>query len=365
MMMRRAGPAPRDPMHDIVHRPCAQDPSRHRRPDRCARPGARLVLAGLVAAAAWGATAPGPREQRVSSGALEALLTAEPGQVALDRDVLLTLRVASPTGLVATLPPLDDRLAGFRVNGAFAREPQTAGGRTTREFCYRLTPQVAAEYRLAPLAVVWTDPARPDRPPVWLATRPMVFEVLPLDGPPAGHPCPPRPPVWIRPSGRALAAAAALAALAVALLWTLLRYGRRLQRAVQRRRMSPRDRALAELADLNARNLVAQGRFMEFFIAVSAIVRRYIERAHGIRAPEQTTEEFLDAVSRDPRFRPEVLGALRRFLETADQVKFAAYHPAPDVADRAFATASDYVRTDDLAQQSADRPDADPREGRR
>jgi hypothetical protein len=77
------------------------------------------------------------------------------------------------------------------------------------------------------------------------------------------------------------------------------------------------------------------------------IVRRYIGRAHSIRAPEQTTEEFLLAASRNPQFRLEVLGKLRAFLQTADLVKFAEYRPESASVDQALGTAKDYVETDE------------------
>ena len=83
-------------------------------------------------------------------------------------------------------------------------------------------------------------------------------------------------------------------------------------------------------------------------------MRRYIERAHSIRAPEQTTEEFLLAAAHNPQFRPEVLGKLRAFLQTADLVKFAEYRPESVAVDRAFGTARDYVETDE--RTTDDRP---------
>jgi hypothetical protein len=42
-----------------------------------------------------------------------------------------------------------------------------------------------------------------------------------------------------------------------------------------------------------AENLPARGAFKEFYLRLTGIVRQYIEGTTGIRAPEQTTEEFL------------------------------------------------------------------------
>ena len=57
------------------------------------------------------------------------------------------------------------------------------------------------------------------------------------------------------------------------------------------------------------------------------IVRRYIERSTGVRAPEQTTEEFLREVNDNNLFPHETNARLGAFLESADLVKFAGYQP--------------------------------------
>jgi hypothetical protein len=62
-------------------------------------------------------------------------------------------------------------------------------------------------------------------------------------------------------------------------------------------------------------------------VELTGLVRRYIERTQGIRAPEQTTQEFLAEIARRPDFPREEARRLRDFLESADLVKFAAYEP--------------------------------------
>jgi hypothetical protein len=72
-----------------------------------------------------------------------------------------------------------------------------------------------------------------------------------------------------------------------------------------------------------------------------------------VRAPEQTTEEFLQAVSRDPRFGAEVLARLRAFLQSADMVKFAAYQPGDDKTRQAVETARGYIEQDAAGAEAA------------
>ena len=141
-----------------------------------------------------------------------------------------------------------------------------------------------------------------------------------------------------------------LALLAAAALYGLWFVGRRIRRTIRLQRMSPKERALHELAELIAKDLIARRQLKEFYSEITLIVRRYIERAHAIRAPEQTTEEFLLAVTHDPRFSREILLKLQVFLQTADLVKFAAFHPDPAAVDGTVATARDYIETDEQKQ---------------
>jgi hypothetical protein len=310
-----------------------------------------FTAAGLAVTTAVAATpeaSPAPRVEKTSSGGVELIITADPARVHLERDILLSIKTIAPSNITVRLPPLDNRLAGFTLSGAFDREPAIQDGKIAHEHCFRLTPLVAAEYRMAPMAVTYTDTSRPTAPENWFATRAIVFDTAPV-GP--GHPGASirdiRGPIWIYPAFKTVAGWTAILALIAAALYALYRLSRRIHRAVQLRRMSPRERALKELAELMSRDLVSNRQFKEFFLELTLIVRRYIERAHHIRAPEQTTEEFLLAAAHNPQFRPEVLGKLRTFLQTADLVKFAEYRPESAIVDRALGTAMDYVETDE------------------
>jgi len=326
-------------------------------------------LAGISGATSLSSNA-APRVEKMASGPVELIITADPSQVHLDRDILLSIKTIAPSNINVRLPPLDNRLTGFTLSGAFDREPVAQDGAIARDHCFRLTPLVAAEYRLAPIAITYTDTSRPAAPENWFATRALVFEVASIgsehpgaSGRDAASCRDIRGPVWIYPTFKMVAGWMAILALIAAAIWALYRISRRIHRAVQLRRMSPRERALEELADLMVRDLIAKNQVKEFFLELTLIVRRYIERAHSIRAPEQTTEEFLLAAARNPQFRSAVLGKLRVFLQTADLVKFAAYRPEPAVVDRAFGTARDYVETDEQAQTGGQPPPAPRRYG--
>ncbi len=314
----------------------------------------------LVAAALLSGCAPAKQEnpaapaleRSLNHGDIELKITADPPYANLERDIWLTVRVTSPTGTMISIPSLDDRLSGFSVSRRFGRDPLSVGGRITRETCFLLRPKLAEEYRLAPFAISFRD-ATSGRDG-WFASPALVFSTTPLfEGEAPGEMAPPIKPRRIRQSGTALLKyllfAVAVAGL-LALVWLL---ARRIRLALALRRLSPLERALRELEMLLARDLPARAKVKEFYIEITRIVRKYIERSHGIRAPEQTTEEFLAAAMTDSRFDADSLGRLRGFLAAADLVKFAALIPVPAVVKNTADTARDYMVTDAARQKQA------------
>jgi len=324
---------------------------------------ALLLATGLLAVSACKQEAAGkkgadgsPLKREIGSllgqGRIE--IVAEPGRVMLDRDLILTIRTSAPSNWVVTLPSLADRLQGFEISGDFDRDPSPEGRNTVRERNLKLTPKPGAEYRLAPMAVSIDIGGHR----TWIRTAPLVFESrFPLDDATRAAVGDIRGPLWIKPGWRTalwwLAGAAAIAAAA----WGAWRMARHIRREIKLRRMSPRERALFELEELVGADLIGRNLVKDFYFELTMIVRRYIERAHAIRAPEQTTEEFMEAVSRDPRFTREVVKRLRDFLQAADLVKYAAYRPEKTVVEKAYAGARNYIETDDLAGRTGDTAD--------
>jgi len=56
-------------------------------------------------------------------------------------------------------------------------------------------------------------------------------------------------------------------------------------------------------------------------------VRSYVERRFDIRAPELTTEEFLQVATARPEVDDDHRALLSEFLDRCDRVKFAGYRP--------------------------------------
>lgn len=92
---------------------------------------------------------------------------------------------------------------------------------------------------------------------------------------------------------------------------------------------SPSDRAVRELDEL-LRSKLHRTDIKLFYLKLTGIVRRFIEETTGLRAPEETTEEFLETLRTKGQkfFDPQMRLDMGRFLEFSDLVKFAKFQPA-------------------------------------
>ena len=273
------------------------------------------------------------------------VVDAEPETVDLARDFYVTVTLTTPPGVTASLPDLRDRFRGFKVAEDFVEEPVTdKDGRTTSVTRWRLEPNPLAEgderrrYRLAPFVVTVGDGT--------FATAPVFF------APPSAReavsgdieidPSRDLPPFsWKLVGICAAAVAVALAVLAVAYL-----IFRKIRTAVRVYRMSPVERAFYELDKLLRKDLPARGLYKDFYVELTMVVRRYIGRQHGVRAPNLTTEEFFDATRNTPSFPQSTLDLLIDFLRRADMVKFAGVESTTEMADGAIRSARSYLSKD-------------------
>jgi hypothetical protein len=86
---------------------------------------------------------------------------------------------------------------------------------------------------------------------------------------------------------------------------------------------------LNELKDLKERCLSSE----EYYIKLSDLLRRFIEKKYHIDAPTLTTQEFLNQMAKCDRFSKDIKESLTQFLQQIDHIKFAKERPKEDVVD--------------------------------
>jgi len=267
------------------------------------------------------------------------------------KSVFLRVELKTPSDRTATLPDLRDRVVGFSVAEDFTEEPRKENDGSVVEVAnWRLVPEPCApSYKIRPF-VVKVSPkllsSRSDEGMYSFVAGPVKFEQPaarePVTG---GMECDPTkdlPPLSWKLVGWIAAALVGLLGV-LALVVFLVKY---LARRIKEHRMSPIERAWVELDRLLRKGLPGRGRYKDFYVELTMVVRRYIQRKYGISAPHMTTEEFLRAA--------KPTDELRRFLESADMVKFAGVEATPEMADDATESARGYLKSDDATVSSAD-----------
>jgi hypothetical protein len=274
-----------------------------------------------------------PARSEVQRGPVRVTVEVQPSKANLSDEPLLTLTIDSEEGVAVEKPPFGSTLGGFKIRGLREPLPKIDNGHQVIRQIYTLEPTETGRLRIDPISVAFTDRrSNGDGRKHTVATEPITVEITSLLGdksPSLGDLRPPAEPIGL-PShwARWLWAILPVVAIAVVAGWWLSRRRRR-ETAVEAVILSPEQLANMELDALVASGLALQD-IKQFYVELTSIVRRYIERTTGIRAPEQTTEEFLREISRAQTFGSEECSRLRDFLESADLVKFAAYHPRTD-----------------------------------
>jgi len=136
----------------------------------------------------------------------------------------------------------------------------------------------------------------------------------------------------------ALLVVLAIAALVIGVVW----YRRRKQVFVSPP-APPWEVARQRLRALAARQLPEAGKHEPYYVDLSAILRYYIEDRFQVRAPEQTTPEFLETATSSGLFTEAQQEALAAFLRHCDRVKFALYKPSYQEMANGFALVAKFV----------------------
>jgi hypothetical protein len=210
------------------------------------------------------------------------------------------------------------------------------------EQLYTLEPPRTGKLSVDPIRIVFTDARREgDGRQHAVETEPLAIEVASVvesDVPSLADLRPLAGPVEVPgEGGLSLWWLALPLALAAGWLWW-----RRRRKPVEEKPLSPEELARLELERLMAGKLPEQD-VKRFYVELTGLVRRYIERTTGIRAPEQTTEEFLREIAGRKTFPAEETARLKRFLESADLVKFAAHRPGREDIDESIERARRFI----------------------
>ena len=279
--------------------------------------------------------------------------------------VQVEVEVDAPEGVLVRLPdPEQFAESGFQVAPRTEPPALVGDGRTRHLRRFRLEPFLAGDYSIPELAVGWLAPGGE---PAGLSTAALTVQVSSVLGdagaaaagksPAAAEDLPElrevgdpiRVPLrWWRPALAGVAALAVAAAVVAAIRW------RRREAAGRPVPIEPPGVVALRALDELERDEALKADLDRFYVTVSSILRVYLEGRFGLRAPEQTTEEFLAAAEAEPAFDREQQRTLRAFLAACDAVKFARARPSAGQTARIIDTARGFVlATADAAEAAA------------
>jgi hypothetical protein len=102
--------------------------------------------------------------------------------------------------------------------------------------------------------------------------------------------------------------------------------------------------AYEELRKLVVEDLIKRGEIKVFHQRLSGVLRHYIENRFTLRAPEQTTEEFLAGLETAQDFPATYKSLLKSFLVHCDLVKFAEHQPRAEDIQKTFDSCKAFIQ---------------------
>lgn len=291
----------------------------------------RALVALALAAAAASADVPVTIRARV-----------EPDTVAIGRRFRYVLEVESGRDAEVFVTQPSERIGDFDIVDFGIAPAAERDGRTLLTRWYTLVGYTPGHHLLKSPPVRFRQPGGELEDAPGAETRVSIESALEKAGNPADIrdiKGPEQVPIDPRPYY--LLGAAVLMVVTAFVLYRVFRRPRRNGPALPPR--PAHEVAAEQLEQLRQRGLVREGAFKEYYSALSAIVRSYIERRFEIRAPEMTTEEFLLASARRGRLVGPHRALLTDFLTESDLVKFARHLPTIADSERAWAAARRFV----------------------
>jgi hypothetical protein len=298
-------------------------------------------------------------ERKAELGPVSATVRVAPAAPALGDAITLTLEVVAESGVTVDMPSFGEALGRFQIVQYVPRE-DIRGNTWIATQTYTLQAPMSGKQRIPPLRIEFVD-ERPGQTRSEGGAQEILTDEIPLqvasvlpEGTVAEKLGAPREALSVHRGGGLLRSIWLwlAVALVVALAAVLgIRAWREEVRA--RRRVSAYDVAMARLAVLEGRGLPAPDHADAWYVELSSIIRRYLEDRYSLRAPELTTEEFLQVARGSGHLSPEQRSLLSEFLIGCDRVKFARYEPRDEESVQALESARSFLHDTRLQEAVA------------
>jgi hypothetical protein len=318
------------------------------------------VLCGLLAWAGEDAT-------KVNQlGPVTVTTTLAPAEPTIGDEITLEIRVEAEPDVEVLMPEFGEALSRYTILNFVPQQRIDDRGKTVLTQRYTLQPYLSGAQSIPPILIEFIDhrsgqkPSPDDFDAYEILTDRIDFlvkSVVPSDT--ARELKPPLGELDLLPErsrsvvlGTVLGSIATVCAVVAA--WMVWR----------RRRRRARRRNAYEVARTRLNQLLSRpwpqdaAAVASFFVAISSIVRRYLEDRFDLRAPELTTEEFLALAGSASNLSRDHQHLLRDFLRQADLVKFAGVRASEEEIRRSSDLAARFLEETRENAPLIDDPDA-------
>lgn len=277
-----------------------------------------------------------------SRGPVSLQVRFAPESPSLSDEVTLSITIRRDEKYSVSPPEMTDLFEDFLVSDFDTGLPRVEDGKVVVEHVYTLEPLAPGEVTLE--AIPYRFRAGKDSEPIVVETEPLIVQVrtmIDLSNPSLTDLADPQDPLMLEPDPYRHAYWIAGGVLLAALL--VFAWLKRKKKPVPEGPvLTPAQVARRDLDALRASEF-AETDHKKFYVELTGIVRRYVEGTTNIRAPEQTTGEFLREIEQRRLFSAREQQKFRYFLEAADLVKYAAQTPGEEEIGASWRTAEAFV----------------------
>lgn len=284
--------------------------------------------------------------KRIEKGPVSVSIDTDKKEMTVSERLLLTVSATCGEEWIVSLPDIDEKFGEFAIVDYNTTRPALTGKKQkTISRSYLLEPFLAGDYIIPPIHVAFRkDEKKYDikTPEINIAVTSLFPSSLSKEKSELEiHDI--KPPVVLPLSFSIWVWIVILFVIGILIVGLVIIFRRRRIKNGEEIRVDPAETALRELEKLALEKLEEKGESKRLYHRVSNILRRYIEQCFGIRAPEQTTEEFLTGLEKGSGFPDNYNRLLKDFLRYCDLVKFAELRPQAIDIQNAFRSCREFI----------------------
>lgn len=284
--------------------------------------------------------------EKVEKGPATLILDIDKKEISIADRIHLSITIEIDENYNVTLPSFGEKLEQFGIVDYHTSQPElTAEKRKKIIRSYLLEPFLSGEYIIPPMEVGFQKEGEEavhkiDTPKAVIKVNSLlpedikdmkINEII--------------PPLPFPRSYKFLFWGTGIALTIIVLsTFMIFIFKRRKRQEAESIRIKAHELAYNEIRLLVEEGLIDKGEIKLFYQRISGILRRYIENRFGLRAPEQTTEEFLSGLEAAIDFPEEYKPLLNTFLRHCDLVKFAKHEPMKEDIQKTFDSCKAFIQ---------------------